>query len=347
MCYMIDVRRLGLLRELDARGTIAATASALHLTPSAVSQQLSALARETGVQLLDPAGRRVRLTPAARVLLKHADEIFAQLERAEADLAAFEGGRVGQTTIAAFATAISGIVVPALTALRRTRPRLDLLVTDVAEPACFDLLVAGDLDIAVSITYSAGRPLDRRLLGIPLLNDPLDVALPREHAYAGRDAVPLAALADDVFISSGPGTACHEVTHAACAASGFVPRVLHRTDDYQAVFGLVAGGCGVGLVPRLAGLRSTPAVVLRPIADPPPIRPIFAAVRRGSERAPHVAPTLAAIIAAAAVAARRGACPDLEASPPAPGNGLVAAAGRSVPGSDRVRESTGVKGSDA
>lgn len=297
--YMIDVRRLRLLRELDSRGTVAATAAALHLTPSAVSQQLSALAKETGVRLLDPAGRRVRLTPAARVLLDHADAIFAQLERAEADLAAFDEGRVGSVTVAAFPTAIAGIVVPALAALRESRPRLRMTVLDLPEPDCFDLLVAGDIDVTVSITYSAARPADRRLMEIPLMDDPLDIALPREHPYAAADAVPLAVLNQETFISSRPGTPCNEVALGACAAAGFVPRIEHRTDDFAAVYGLIAAGCGVGFIPRLAGLSSTPQVVLRPIAEPIPVRPIFAAIRRGSQQAPHVSAALAAIVDAA------------------------------------------------
>ena len=296
---MIDVRRLRILRELDSRGTIAATAEALRLTPSAVSQQLSALAREVGVQLLDPVGRRVRLTPAARILLDHADTLFTQIERAEADLAAFQEGRVGNVTVSAFPTAISNIVVPAVVALRESRPRLSLVLRNTPEPECIDQLLGGELDIAISITYSAARPIDRRLLTIPLLDDPLDVALPRDHPLAGVDAVPLAELAREPFISSAPGSPCHEVTHAACATAGFVPEVRHRCDDFVAVFDMIAAGCGISLIPRLSGLSSTAEVVLRPIAGTPPIRPIFAAIRRGSQGAPHVSAVLAAIIEAA------------------------------------------------
>lgn len=296
---MIDVRRLRLLRELDNRGTIVATAQALHLTPSAVSQQLAALAKETGVRLLDPAGRRVRLTPAAQVLLEHADILFAQLERAEADLAAFDEGRVGSVAISAFTTAISGIVAPALLALRESRPRLRLSVTDVPEPDCFDQLLDGELDVAIGITHAGARSLDTRLLQIPLLDDPLEVALPVGHPYASAPEVPLEALRADEFVVSRPGTACREVAHAACAAAGFVPRVRHNADDFVAVLTLIAAGCGISLLPRLAGLSSTPQVVLRPLAGATPIRPIFAAVRRGSQQAPHLSAVLAALVAAA------------------------------------------------
>jgi DNA-binding transcriptional LysR family regulator len=293
---MMDVRRLRLLRELDNRGTVVATAAALHLTPSAVSQQLSALAKEAGVQLLDPAGRRVRLTPAARVLLRHADEIFAQLARAEADLAAFDEGRVGTVTVAAFSTAITGIVAPALQRLRETHPGLDVTVIDVMAPDCFDMLVGGELDLVVG--FSASRPHDRRIDQIPILDDPFMVALPRSHRLADLDEVPLAALADDDFIASRPGTPCHEITLAACAAVGFAPHIRHRTDDFVAVFGLIAAGCGIGLVPRLAGLTSTDRVVLRPLIDTP-MRHLGVMLRRGSDTSPHLAVVLRGIVAAA------------------------------------------------
>jgi len=122
--FMIDIRRFRVLRELRERGTIGATANALSLTPSAISQQIACLSRELGVPLLTPHGRGVRLTPQAQLLLEHAAAVDAQLERARADLAAFDEGTVGRVAVGAFATAISGLVAPALARLRRERPRL-------------------------------------------------------------------------------------------------------------------------------------------------------------------------------------------------------------------------------
>src|ERR671910_15879 len=120
--FTIDLRRLRVLRELDQRGTVAATAAALHLTPSAVSQQLAALARELGVPLLERRGRGVRLTGQARLLLEHAGAVQAQLERARADLAAWDQGELGFVTVSGFSTAITGLVAPAG---RRRRGRRD------------------------------------------------------------------------------------------------------------------------------------------------------------------------------------------------------------------------------
>jgi DNA-binding transcriptional LysR family regulator len=315
--YVIDVRRLRLLRELDCRGTVAATAAALHLTPSAVSQQLAALARESGVPLLDQVGRNVRLTPAARVLLRHADEIFAQLERAEADLAAFDAGRIGPVTISAFPTAIVGIVAPAIERLRETHPGIDITIVDVMPPDCYDMLIGGELDLACD--FVSTHPDDGRFETIGLLDDLFDVALPRDHPLACLDRVSLAQLADEDYIASRAGTACLQIMLAGCAVAGFAPRIRHRSDDFPAVLSLVAAGCGISLIPRLAGLCSTDRVVLRPLVDPP-VRRLAVALRRGSGGAPHLAAVVRALVDAARLAEAAapllpGICPPVAVRP--------------------------------
>lgn len=292
---MIDVRRLRILRELDQRGTVAATAGALHLTPSAVSQQLATLARETGVTLLDPDGRRLRLTAAARVLLGHADEVFAQLERAQADLDAFARGEVGTVRLAAFPTATLGIVVPALRALRGTHPRLELTIIDALVPECYDQLGSGELDLVVTV-HDSRTAVPPRFSRVHLLDDPLDLVLPRDHPLAASPSVTLDALATETFVGGFDETPCHQIVVTACAAAGFAPRVRHRSDDYGALLGLVGAGCGVGLIPRLSGLSSTDEAIVRPLADAvPPIRRLYATVREGSQTAPHLAAVVNAI----------------------------------------------------
>src|SRR5579859_529970 len=137
---MVELRRLRALRELADRGTIAAAAEALHLTPSAVSQQLSALEAEVGQPLLIPNGRTVRLTPAAEAVLRHADALFSELERMDATLAALAGGEQGRVRIGSFATGIRGLIVPALRILRERCPGIALVVHDVESPEVFRLL---------------------------------------------------------------------------------------------------------------------------------------------------------------------------------------------------------------
>src|SRR5919107_5877606 len=121
---MLDLRRLRLLRELHERGTIAAVAEALQFTPSAVSQQLAMLEREAGVRLLERAGRGVRLTDPALVLVQHADALLERAAIAEADLAAAAGTVTGRARIASFRSAAVRLALPAMEVLAREAPRL-------------------------------------------------------------------------------------------------------------------------------------------------------------------------------------------------------------------------------
>lgn len=290
---MIDLRRLGTLRELDRRGSLARTAEALHLTPSAVSQQLAALARELGVPLIERQGRGVRLTGQARLVLQHADLIAAQLERARADLAAWEEGRRGAVTIGAFSSAVSGLLAPVLAELAVVRPEIGIAVVESQPPDLFTRLDAGEVDLAVAVDFSAAPPhTDRRYTRFDLLSDVLDVALPAGHRLAGRDRVPLRELAADPWIVGDASTCCGAVTRSVCAAGGFTPEIRHAVDDWQALAALVGAGLGVALVPRLVRPLGRPDVIVRPVTGQAPARNVFAAVRTGSEDDPVLASVL-------------------------------------------------------
>ena len=299
--FTIDIRRLRVLRELRQRGTIGATAKALSLTPSAISQQIAALSREIGVPLLTPQGRGVRLTQQAELLLEHATAIDVELERARADLAAFEEGTVGRVVLGSFATAITGLVAPALERLRRERPRLRLAVREI-DAECFTLLDSGELDVVIMVDHRDGPARgDRRYARWELLDDHLLVAVPQGHPLAAKRSIDLLALADEPWIVGGTAGPCQESSLAACAAAGFAPDVVHRVDDWSALLKLVAAGCGVGLVPELA-MGSAPAagVILRPPSGlQRPCRHLYAAVRAGAERSPCIAPVVDALVTTA------------------------------------------------
>jgi len=174
--------------------TIGATAHASHLTPSAISQQIAGLSRDLGAPLLAPRGRGVRLTPQAELLLEHAALVDAQLERARADLSAMEQGLVGRVAIGAFATAISGLVAPAVLQLRDQRPRLSLWIEEIDAPECFTRLDRGDLDLVVTVDFESGPHRDDvRYDRCELLDDPLLVALYEHHALARRASIDLRA----------------------------------------------------------------------------------------------------------------------------------------------------------
>lgn len=298
MAFMVDLRRLRTLRALADHGTLAAAADALHLTPSAVSQQLAALEREIGQRLLEPAGRSVRLTPAAHVLLEHAHALFAQLERLEGDLAGDEPR--GELRVGGFPTAVAGLVAPAGRRLRATAPRLHLRVLEEETPEAVASLLRRDHDIIVGMECTAApRPDDARFHRQELLDDTLDACLPAGHPLAGQPRVDLGALAEETWVAPPVGWSCDEVLNAGCRSAGFTPRVAHRAGDWQAVLALVSAELGVSLVPRLAQAAPPPGVVILPLTGVAPRRQVFTACRAGAEAAPGVRAMIEALAAVA------------------------------------------------
>jgi DNA-binding transcriptional LysR family regulator len=289
---VIDPRRLRVLRALADHGTVTAAAQALYLTPSAVSQQLAALESEAGQPLLERRGRRVRLTAAGVILAEHATEVLARLEQAESALAAHAAGAAGTITVGAFATAIAGVLAPAIAELAETHPEIDVRVRDAEGDASLGLLLDGGIDLAVAVEYRGAPPADDpRLRRIPLYAEPFDAVLPSGHWLAKHTEVALHDLAPDDWISPSPGNPCHDVVALACEYAGFTARVRHRSDDFRAVVALAAAGAGVALVPRSA-LDPVDGAVVRPVAGTPPTRRVFAAHRRGAESHPLLTITL-------------------------------------------------------
>ncbi|MEE1753651.1 LysR family transcriptional regulator [Streptomyces sp. SP18CS02] len=296
-----DIKKLQILRTLRDRGTVTATAEALLMTPSAVSQQLSNLSRQLGVRLLEAHGRRVRLTDAAHLVLRHAEAVFAQLERADADLSGYLAGEAGEVRVGAFSTAVPALVVPAVRGLRTAHPGLEVRVREAEAAEAYELLSAGAVDLALSLAAHAPTARDPRFTRVPLLADPLDVALPAGHALAGAPGLRLADLSGERWIFGGSGP-WSEITTAACEAAGFVPEQAHSAAGWTAILAMVEAGMGIALVPRMAAAERTAGVVTRVLEADQPRRHVVAAVRRGAEGAPSVARVLAAL---RGVAARR------------------------------------------
>ncbi|MCX5085499.1 LysR family transcriptional regulator [Streptomyces sp. NPDC056121] len=294
---MIEARRLHILRAVADHRTVTAAAAALYLTPSAVSQQLTALEQETGHRLVERGAKGVRLTPAGEILLTHTNAVLAQLERAEAELAAYSSGAAGTVTVAAFATGIGLVVAPALTRLARTAPGIRIRVQDAEGDASLPMVLDRQVDVAVAVEYrGAPGADDARLTRVPLYAEPFDAVLPAAHRLAASDRVPLAELAKDTWIGPFPGNPCHDVVVLACEHAGFQPRVEHSSDDFRAVVALASAGAGVALVPRsaLRGMDLSDAVV-RPVDGVAPTRRVFAAVRCGAEEHPLIRPVLEAL----------------------------------------------------
>ncbi|MGL5857417.1 MAG: LysR family transcriptional regulator [Angustibacter sp.] len=299
--FTIDVRRLRVLRVLDQHGTVAAAAGALHLTPSAVSQQIAGLARQTGVQLLERRGRGVRLTDRARLLLEHATVIERQLQQARADLARWSAGETGQVRVAALGTGITAIVAPAAGSLRASHPRLAMTVTESEPPELFTALDLGEVDVAVAVHDRPAPPVtDPRHHRVDLLVDPLDAVLPAGHPLTDPDGVRLVALADQPWVAGYPGGPCAQLTDAVCTSAGFAADVRHHVDDWVALGALVAAGLGVALVPRLVQPLPVTGIEVVPVVGSPAARHFYAAARAGSQTDPTIALVLDRLQQAAA-----------------------------------------------
>lgn len=214
---MIEARRLHILRAVADHRTVTAAAAALYLTPSAVSQQLTALEQETGHRLVERGAKGVRLTPAGEILLSHTNVVLAQLERAEAELAAYSSGAAGTVTVASFATGIALVVAPAVARLAVTAPGIRIRVQDAEGDASLPMVLDRQVDVAVAVEYRGAPPADDpRLAHVPLYAEPFDAVVPVSHRLADAEEVPLAELAKDPWIGPYPGNPCHDVVVLAC-----------------------------------------------------------------------------------------------------------------------------------
>ena len=288
---MLDVRRMRVLREVAAHGTIAAAAAALDLTPSAVSQQVAALERETGVALVDRGPSSMVLTEAGRALVQHTETVLAQLAEAEAELSAIDGLRSGRVRLGSFASA-TGLAARALRKFRERYPAVQVTVVERETTHSLAQLRRGELDLALVYSYDYS-PLD----GVPaieirdLMRDPALIALPRAHPLAGQTAVSLRELADERWITEGPGSSCQRLIEGACRKAGFVPHLeVAGSSDYGVVQTLVAAGMGVAFVPRLARQDQDGVAFASPRV--PVGRTIAVACRVGGRRSPAVATML-------------------------------------------------------
>ena len=281
---MLDLRRLRLLRELALRGTIASVAQALSFSPSAVSQQLSALEREAGVALLERTGRSVTLTPAARALVEHAEVVLERLERAEAELASARDGLAGPMRIGAFPSATRTILPGALRTL--TSSGLTPMVVELDPADVGDALRAGELDVALVHDYDfVPFPAEPGIVDEPLNTEDMYLASPD-----GIDR--LDAARDRTWIVASPGTRCHAMTIRACEAAGFTPDIRHRIDEFDTVLAFVAAGEGVALVPEWGALRPPEGVRLSRV---PLRRRTRIAFRDGAGRHPAVRAAISAL----------------------------------------------------
>jgi DNA-binding transcriptional LysR family regulator len=294
---MLDVRRLRVLRELAARGTVAATAEALGYTPPAVSQQLAALEREAGVALLERNGRRRRLTPAGEELVARTEAVLTALEAAEAGLERVTTAVAGTVRLAAINSIHNRLLPGALGALAHRHPGLRITTRELEPADSLPALKLGELDVALAAEYGfAPIAPDSALERHMLADDPNRVAVPAGHpaAAAPPGKVPIGELAGGPWIAGRGGTFCDAMVVNTCRLAGVEPDIVHRTNDFDVSYALVAAGAGMAIIPELAGPPPSGVALVEP-AGGLQGRRLFAAVRTGAAERPAVAAVLEAL----------------------------------------------------
>lgn len=281
---MIDVNRLRVFRAVVAEGSVVRAAANLGYTPSAVSQHVSALQRETGLTLVERRGRGIVPTSVGRLLAAESDGVLERLARLEALTGDLRAGRVGSLLVSHFTSAGSTWIPPVVAALTREFPslRLDLRLTEL-------LPETGDRpDVEIFVEGAASSPLDGYDVE-PLLTEPYLAVVPADHPLAGSGQVTLAGLRDEAWVDNdvarGP---CRQLLLEACAAAGFTPGFHIETQDYPTAIAFVAAGAGITVLPRLGLGTPPPGVTALALVDPTPTRSILVRSRQSLRENPAV-----------------------------------------------------------
>lgn len=289
---MLDLSRLRALHAVSVHGSVSAAALALGYTPSAVSQAIAKLERETRTTLLERRGRGVVLTDAAVQLARSARELLVLVERAETELEERRGLPTGRLAIGAFPTAARDLLPGVLARLAREHPTLDARMTEVDPHLSVGLVAQGTVDLAVAHDWDinplpAPEGMERATLG----HDLCDVLVPADHPLTGRAVLATADLAHERWICQPPGTVCHDWLVRALRATGHEPDLVHQVAEYQTQLALVGAGLGVALIPRL-GRGPLPSGVVALRLEPVPVRRLFAYWRSGAARRPAITETV-------------------------------------------------------
>jgi molybdate transport repressor ModE-like protein len=300
---MLNLERLRVLQAVARHGSVTAAAAELHVTTSAVSQQLTKLERESGTTLVEHAGRGIRLTDAAHVLAGHAGAILSMAEQAQADVDARAGTVSGRLVLASLPTATRGLAAPALRRLADAHPALRVELTEADTSESIPALVQGAVDLVVAHDWS-NAPLAARdgVAKTLLALDLADIAVPADHPLPDGPvggALRLAQLGAGPWICGTPGTSCHDWLTFTLRSARVEPLFAHTVNEYATQLSLVAAGLGIAVMPRL-GRGQVPAGVRMIAVRPALRRNIYALWRATAARRPAIGATVAALRDAAA-----------------------------------------------
>jgi DNA-binding transcriptional LysR family regulator len=284
----MDIARLRALRELALRGTMAAAAEALFLTPSAVSQQIAQLEADVGVALTERRGRGVRLTPAGTALVGHAERVMVVLDEARSEMAQLKREIAGELRVAAFPSVASAVLPETVKSLRTVFPRLQIVLDELEPLDGLAALGAWQADVALVDDLSIILGGKHRDFGHqPLTEDVLYVLLPAGHALSRRQSVSVADLRHEAWALDSTSSTFGDFISNLCRRAGYEPSLNARCRGFEMVGAMVASGCSVSIVPGLRLVRPLPGVM--PVKLRPEVRrKISVAYRRGERDHPAV-----------------------------------------------------------
>jgi len=292
---MLDLSRLRALHAVATYGSVGAAAAALGYTPSAISQQLAKLERETRTTLLERRGRGVVLTDAAEELAGTAGAVLGLVEEAELALEERRGEAVGEVTLAAFPTAARGLLPPALASLHAGHPALAVNVIELDPPETVTGVARGELTVGVVHDWhNTPLAVPDELTRVKLGTDPADIILPAAHPLAHKECLQPADLAGERWICQPEGSICHDWLVRTMRGAGTDPQVAYSVAEYHTQLAMLAHGIGIALIPRL-GRGPLPHDVVAVPLRPAPSRRIYAVWRTVAMRRPAVAVTVAAL----------------------------------------------------
>ncbi|MBM9460384.1 LysR family transcriptional regulator [Nocardioides sp. zg-536] len=293
---MIDLDALAGLRAVATHGSVVAAAAATGFTPSAISQQVKRLERQTGVPLLERVGRGVMLTSHGLHLVESSRRVLAELEELEAGLQRRAGVVSGQVRLAAFSTAMRGLVAPIVRRLREEHPELRLTLTEHEPWDTVDLVAGGEVEIGVVHRWGGvALAVPEHVVTTPLAGDVADLVVHREHPLATRSSVTPHDLLEVDWVATSEGTICRQWLGRMYDGTGRGPRIAHVSAEFDSHLALVAAGLGVALVPRMGRAPLGEALVAVPVRDPEPVRLVDALHRRTMADSPAVTAVLDAL----------------------------------------------------
>jgi DNA-binding transcriptional LysR family regulator len=293
---MIDLVALDSLRAVDGHGSVVAAAAALGFTPSAVSQQIKRLERQTGVPLLERVGRGVMLTRHGRHLVEEGTRLLSDLEELQSGLHRQAGTVAGHVRLAAFSTAMRGLVAPALPPVLAAHPGLRVSLTEREPWDAVDLVATGQADLGVAHSWGdVPLAVPAHVARAVLASDLADVVVRRDHPLAGRAVVTPRDLAGEDWIGTPEGTICRQWLLRMYDGTGALPRIAHVSLEFDSHLALVRAGLGIALVPRLGRAPLGPDLIAVLVCDPVPCREIVALHRASMSDSPAIAALLAAL----------------------------------------------------